>query len=241
MTAPRQTGRETDAAIVPIVPMGDAALLVVLGEVVEPTLCNQAHELARAVGDQRAAGASSWGTPVPAYASVLVPFDPLAWSLDEATQRLRALIDGERGVEPVGDDPEGRIEIAVRYGGEDGPDLVDVARRTGLSTAEVIAAHGSTDYLVYFLGFAPGFGYLGPLPEVLRLPRRDSPRVCVPAGSVAIAGAQTAVYPLETPGGWHLIGRTDVRLWDAGREPPALLSAGRSVRFRAVGAGARTR
>jgi KipI family sensor histidine kinase inhibitor len=100
-----------------------------------------------------------------------------------------------------------------------------------MTPAQVIELHAATVYRAYMLGFAPGFAYLGVLPEPLRLPRRDTPRQRVPAGSVAIAGAQTAVYPLATPGGWHLIGRTDAVMWDARRDPPALIEAGRSVRF----------
>jgi inhibitor of KinA len=218
-----------------IAPLGDSALLVVFGEVVEPELSQRARALARAVEGERARGTSGWGAPVAAYASVLVPFDPLAWPLQVATTRLAELVERMDALKPADDDVAEPIVIDVRYGGEDGPDLEEVARRTGLAPAEVIGIHCGALYRVYFLGFAPGFGYLGPLPERLRLPRRDSPRVRVPAGSVAIAGAQTAIYPLETPGGWHLIGRTDAFMWEADRDPPALLQAGRSVRFRAVG------
>jgi KipI family sensor histidine kinase inhibitor len=119
-------------------------------------------------------------------------------------------------------------EIPVRY---DGIDLPDVARRTGLTTHEVIARHTARTYTVNCLGFVPGFGYLGALDPTLALPRRDEPRRRVPAGSVAIAGSQTAVYPLETPGGWHLIGRTSVVMFDVTADPPALLVAGDTVRF----------
>lgn len=124
------------------------------------------------------------------------------------------------------------VELEVRY---DGPDLDDVACCCGLSVDEVIAMHSSVTYRAAFCGFAPGFLYLTGLPERLRLPRRESPRQHVPAGSVAIADGYTAVYPRRSPGGWHLIGTTDAVLWDAERSPAALIAPGATVRFRALG------
>ena len=123
------------------------------------------------------------------------------------------------------------INIPVRYGGASGPDLADVAAHTGLSEDEVIAAHSAADYVVYFMGFQPGFAYLGGLPECLVTPRRASPRTRVPAGSVGIGGAQTGIYPLSGPGGWQLIGHTDLRLFDPTSESPILLQPGDVVRF----------
>lgn len=123
------------------------------------------------------------------------------------------------------------VEIPTRYGGSDGEDLSLVAELTGMNEAEVVDLYGGTEYEVFMLGFAPGFAYLGLVPEAIALPRRATPRPRVPAGSVAIAGRQTAVYPVETPGGWHLIGRTDLVLWDAARREPALLAPGDRVRF----------
>jgi KipI family sensor histidine kinase inhibitor len=123
------------------------------------------------------------------------------------------------------------IEIPVRYGGDDGPDLEGVAGRLGLASDAVVALHAGTTYRVFMLGFAPGFAYLGTLPAELSLPRRTEPRPSVPAGSVAIAARQTGVYPVATPGGWHLIGRTEVTLWDPSAEPPARLAPGDRVRF----------
>jgi KipI family sensor histidine kinase inhibitor len=122
--------------------------------------------------------------------------------------------------------------IPVQY---DGPDLEDVARRTGLAVADVIARHSAPTYTVYFLGFVPGWAYLGELDPALVVPRRTEPRARVPAGSVAIAGAQTGVYPYAIPGGWHLIGRTSVGLFDPMRDPPAVFAAGDRVRFVAEG------
>jgi KipI family sensor histidine kinase inhibitor len=127
----------------------------------------------------------------------------------------------------------GAVEIAVRY---DGPDLPEVAARTGLSVADVVAAHTRTPWRVAFCGFAPGFGYLVGGDERLRVPRRPEPRTAVPAGAVALAGEFSAVYPRSSPGGWQLVGSTDAVLWDVDREPPALLQPGTVVRFVDLGA-----
>jgi KipI family sensor histidine kinase inhibitor len=134
--------------------------------------------------------------------------------------------------EVLPDDAElAALEVPVHYGGADGPDLPEVAERLGLSQGQVVEAHAGPTYRVRMLGFVPGFAYLATLPEVLALPRRAEPRTRVPGGSVAIAARQTAVYPFETPGGWHLIGRTDLSMWDIGRVPPARLAPGDRVRF----------
>ncbi|HEV7179786.1 MAG TPA: 5-oxoprolinase subunit PxpB [Candidatus Baltobacteraceae bacterium] len=130
------------------------------------------------------------------------------------------------------DAPEGRlVDIPVTYGGDCGPDLEFVAERCGMLPREVAALHAQGEYVVYFLGFQPGFAYLGGLDSRLHIARRDRPRGFVPAGSVGIAGEQTGVYPARAPGGWHLIGRTGAVLFDAAREPAALLSPGDRVRF----------
>ena len=134
------------------------------------------------------------------------------------------------GSPPAGSDA---VEIAVRY---DGPDLAEVAERTGLSVAEVVTAHTGTPWRVAFCGFAPGFGYLVGGDERLRVPRRPEPRTAVPAGAVALAGEFSAVYPRSSPGGWQLVGTTDAVLWDVDREPPALLQPGTVVRFVDLGA-----
>jgi KipI family sensor histidine kinase inhibitor len=126
------------------------------------------------------------------------------------------------------------FDIPVRYGGADGTDLDNVAKALGLAPRRVIDMHAAQEYEVLLLGFAPGFAYMGLLPPELELPRRATPRTRVPPGSVAIAGRQTAVYPSGTPGGWHIIGRTDIVLWDVARDPPALLQPGGRVRFRPV-------
>jgi KipI family sensor histidine kinase inhibitor len=225
-----------------IVPFGDESLLVVFGERVDPVLNQRVHALAAAVRADAAQAASpdepaaaAWGIPVPGFASLLVPFDPARVTAGAARRRLGALAADHSRVD-VTEEPDSRppVEIPVRYGADDGPDLAEVAARTGLSAAAVVDLHASLTYRVFILGFAPGFAYLGTLARELALPRRAEPRTRVPAGSVAIAGRQTAVYPSATPGGWHLIGRTDFRPWDPGRNPPALLLPGQRVRFVAV-------
>jgi KipI family sensor histidine kinase inhibitor len=128
------------------------------------------------------------------------------------------------------------VEIAVRYGGADGPDLERVAAHAGLSAGEVVARHAASDYTVAMLGFAPGFPYLLGLDAALHVPRRANPRTRVPAGSVAIGGAQTGIYPRELPGGWNLIGCTPLTLFDPCRDQPCLLAPGDRVRFHAIGA-----
>jgi len=214
-----------------IIPYGDSALLVVFGEAIDPELNARVHALAAAIRARRAAGAGAWGVPVPAYSSLLAPYDPLQWDYPASEAALAALLSAEDRSVTALEDAGSVVEIPVRYGGADGPDLVDVAARHGLTPAEVIAIHSGARYRVYMLGFAPGFVYLGPLPAALETPRRATPRTQVPAGSVAIAGAQTGVYPLATPGGWHLLGRTDALLWDLARDPPALLRPGQALRF----------
>jgi KipI family sensor histidine kinase inhibitor len=162
---------------------------------------------------------------VPGLTSLLVGFDPRMTSREEMEARVRALTVGT-GSSPA---EAGRLwRIAVRY---DGPDLDAVAAASGLSVDEVIARHSGTRYTVLMLGFMPGFAYMGGLDASLRIPRRTEPRLKVPAGSLAIADDMTAIYPWESPGGWHLLGSTEINLFDANRQPPALLAAGDRVEF----------
>jgi KipI family sensor histidine kinase inhibitor len=206
---------------------GEEALLIELGSTIDVEVNARVHALASAI-DQGALRIDGLGHTVPGYASLLVPFDPASTDPDALTMALRTLATETTAV--PGDAGE-TVDIAVRYGGVDGPDLTGVAERTGLTEDAVIELHAGTAYHVFMLGFAPGFAYLGPLPVPLRLPRRSDPRLRVPAGSVAIAAAQTAVYPHVTAGGWHLLGRTDERLWDPDAPQPARLRPGDRVRF----------
>lgn len=148
----------------------------------------------------------------------------MAW---DAIERLQRWWEESEALEPESRE----IAIPVIYGGEAGPDLGEVARHSGLTEKQVVELHSSVEYVVWFLGFQPGFPYLGGLPEQLAMPRRAEPRLQVAAGSVGIGGAQTGVYPLATPGGWQLLGRTPLALFDAQRKEPALLRSGDRVRF----------
>ena len=204
--------------------------MVDVGGGIDPASNAMAQAIALAV---RADAGAGWGDPIAAYDSVLVPYDPGRLDAATAEGRLTQLVTDahERPLALA----TGRIHrVPVRYGGADGPDLEAVAERLGLSPAQVVEAHVAASYRVFMLGFAPGFAYLGPLPEALHLPRRDHPRPRVPAGSVSIAGSQTAVYPVTTPGGWHLIGRTEAVIWDARRHEPAMFAPGDFVRFEPV-------
>lgn len=213
-----------------VVPFGDRAFLAVLGDGVDPELNRRVHGLAARIRRAHLAD-HGWSEPVPGYATVLAPFDPERLDPDRAQADLAAWLADALTSDPPPDPAMLLVEIPVRYGGEDGPDMQAVAERLGLTPTQVAEAHASVTYRVYLLGFVPGFAYLGPLPAELAIPRRSEPRPRVPAGSVAIAGRQTAVYPFATPGGWHLIGRTTAPLWDLRQDPPAILKAGERVRF----------
>jgi inhibitor of KinA len=218
-----------------IVPYGDGAFLVILGEGVDVGLNARVHRIVQRVRESCPTD-EGWGHPVPSYASLLVPYDPDRLDPATAEDRLDSLVRAVADDDPL-PSPADRVrsgatvDIAVRYGGVDGPDLDAVAVATGTSAEEVVRLHSGATYRVFLLGFSPGFPYLGPLAEALRVPRRSDVRTRVPAGSVAIAGDQTGIYPTEGPGGWHLIGRTDLKLWDPARDRPALLEPGQDVRF----------
>ena len=166
----------------------------------------------------------------PAYASLLVTFDPRQASSGEVTAWLRRSLEAGGGATA----PGRAVEIPVAYGGPPGPDLEEVASFHGLTADQVIALHSGAEYLVYFLGFSPGFAYMGGLPPRLATPRLVSPRTWIPAGSVAIGGYQTGVYPLPSPGGWRVIGRTPLVLFDPAATPAARLRMGDRVRFRPI-------
>ena len=224
-----------------IEPLGDGALLIHCGDSIDAAINAQALAVARAV---QAAALPGVFDVAPAYASVCVRYDPCAWigadaqaPFDRIAGRLGTVVDNafaSFSPDAVGGEGWGEgeiLDIPVDYGGESGPDLADVATQTGLSTEEIVARHSSAEYRVAMLGFTPGFAYLLGLPDALHMPRRATPRTRVPAGSVAIGGAQTGVYPRDTPGGWHLVGRTSLNLFDPARDPPALLTPGMRVRF----------
>jgi inhibitor of KinA len=212
-----------------LVPFGDAAILVHLGEAVEISLARRARSLARAV-DALRTGDPRLGAPVPGAASVLVPFDPLEMTADEAAEILAPLV-ADVPPDPPPDPAARTLEIPVRYGGEAGPDLAAVAAEVGSRPQDLVALHAGTLYEVLFLGFAPGFPYLGVLPDRLVVPRLATPRTRVPAGSVGIAGRLTGIYPQDSAGGWRILGRTEVRLFRPLGDEPARLRPGDRVRF----------
>lgn len=207
-----------------IVPLGESAVTLIWGDIV--SLETNATVL-RATAVIRAAGIEGITDLVPAYSALTVFYDPLHIEYEAMATRLAQLVEAVDGTDSTAAHPR-EHEIPVWY---DGPDLEEVARLTGLPTAEVIARHMAPTYRVFLLGFVPGFAYLGELDAKLVLPRRGTPRKRVAAGSVGLAGAQTAVYPLDTPGGWHLIGRTTVSLFDPARPEPSLFQPGDLVRF----------
>jgi 5-oxoprolinase (ATP-hydrolysing) subunit B len=168
---------------------------------------------------------------VPGMNNLTVELDPAAPVLENLLDALRA---GWRQSNAVSY-PSRRIEIPVHYGGPTGCDLEEVARHTGLSCEDVVRLHSAGEYTVYFLGFLPGFACLGGMDKRLATPRRKEPRLAVPAGSVGIGGEQTGIYPSVSPGGWQIIGRTSLQLFDSARDPPSLLSPGDTVRFVNVG------
>jgi inhibitor of KinA len=164
----------------------------------------------------------------PAYSSILIKFDAMKLRHEELEETIRRYAAHMQSVAL----PEQRVvEIPVCYGGEHGPDLRDVAELHGITADRAIELHASPTYIVYFLGFAPGFAYLGEVPEQLATPRLPSPRKSVPAGSVGIAGRQTGVYPIATPGGWRLLGRTPLKMFQPDRAQMSLLATGDRVRF----------
>ena len=211
-------------------PLGDTGVLVTLGDAIDDRWSARARAVGRSLERAAVDGVREW---VPGYATLTVHYDPALIGYAELCDILAAMTEAPAGA----DDPREPVlhEIPVRYGGADGPDLADVAARAGFSEAEVVARHCRPVYRVALLGFLPGFPYLSGLDPSIAVPRLAEPRRTVPAGSVGIGGAQTGIYPLESPGGWRLIGRTDARLFDPRREPPALLAPGDLVRFVPIG------
>jgi len=213
MPAPRSTTK------VRTHPLGDTALLAELGTRVDTALNTRAIALAAALKKRRDVRQAIAG-----YASVTVHFDPDQTTHAALTTAIRRLASKR----PPMSEPGRLHRIPVVY---DGPDMEAVAAVLGLPAAKIAEIHTRPIYRVFLVGFVPGWGYLGPLPEELELPRREVPRTKVPAGSVAIAARQTGIYPLATPGGWHLIGRTSVKLFLPDSDPPCLFRAGDRVKF----------
>jgi inhibitor of KinA len=210
---------------------GDCALVVEYGNAIDAKVNARVRLL-----DARLAAAAPAGIleTVPTYRSLMVHYDPLTLRQADIERLVR---EADSAIETAGATESRLVEIPVMYGGPFGPDLADVAALNGLSADEVVAIHAAGEYPVFMLGFMPGFPYLGGMSARIRASRLSTPRTAVPAGSVGIAGDQTGIYPAESPGGWRLIGRTPVRLFDAMACPPALLAAGDRVRFRPISPG----
>lgn len=208
---------------------GDTALTVEFGDSADTTLSAKVLAL-----DRKLASASLRGVVeiVPALCSLTLYYRPAQTSAEVLKAQLEPLCVALDEVILAGR----RWRLPVQYGGGHGPDLAEIAHAAGLSPQAAASLHASLDYRIYMVGFLPGQPYMGDLPPGLQRPRRDTPRIAVPAGSVAIATTMTVIYPWESPGGWHIIGCTPVPLFDAGWTPPALLAAGDVVSFEMIGA-----
>lgn len=209
---------------------GDSALVVEFGAHIDQGLNDRVLRFNNAV---RAARIPGIVETVPTFRSVMIHYDPLHTESAAVQAALERLLDSEGSVPR-----SARLwRIPVCYTPAHAPDLEEVARRTGLAPAQVVRLHSERRYRVYMVGFSPGYPYMGDLAQRLTLPRRTDPRLRVPRGSIAIAAGMTAIYPVESPGGWHLIGATPLRLFDLARSPPALLAAGDEVLFEPIEAG----
>lgn len=222
------TGMDQTHGLPRIDAVGDRCMLIGLGDTVDPDTSLRVFAFVRRLKEQPIAGVRDI---VPAFTTVALHYQPELFD-GSPFESLRALVL-ERLTRPFETQQLAArtIEVPICYGGEFGPDLEDVATQRGLSVEQVIALHLQSSHRVYMLGFSPGFPFIGGLDQSLVMPRRTSPRTRIPPGSVAIARDQTCIYPLETPGGWNLIGRTPVRLFDPSANPPCLLAPSDRVRF----------
>ena len=209
-----------------ISPVGDCAISIDFGQVIDPKINRHIRQTIERIQELKLDGITEL---VPTYCALLIQYDAMLYSYSDICNLMEALLEPS-----ATDDANERvtvIEIPTVYGGEFGPDLGYVASHNNLSEDEVVSIHSGTDYLVYMLGFIPGFTYLGGMDPRIATPRLSSPRTLIPAGSVGIAGEQTGTYPSDSPGGWQIIGRTPVTMYDMSKEQAALLSAGDYVRY----------
>ena len=206
---------------------GDRAVTVELADEISPEINRKIRALSVALDRLHLRGVVDL---VPTYRSLLVYYDPLQVELADVQDRILDLSSVDEATLPH---PR-MLHIPTRYGGEHGPDLEFVSRHTGLTPDEVTSIHAGADYLVYMMGFNTGFPYLGGMSPRIAVPRLETPRTIVPAGSVGIAQQQTGIYPVESPGGWRLIGRSPLRLFDPRRDPPVAIEAGDYVRFEPI-------
>ncbi|MEE8046416.1 MAG: 5-oxoprolinase subunit PxpB [Dehalococcoidia bacterium] len=210
-----------------LLPAGDSAIVIELGSEIDPEINSRVFNLARSIESDNIPAVVEL---VPTYRSLLVSYDPLVSQYEEMFELL-SQFSTDSDADSVSASEIKIVELPVVYGGEDGPDLETVAEHAGLTSQDVIDIHSDIDYHVYMIGFAPGFPYLGGLDERIATPRLTTPRISVPAGSVGIAESQTGVYPNASPGGWQLIGRTAVTLFDVSKPSPSLITPGTKVRF----------
>jgi inhibitor of KinA len=211
-----------------VVPLGDSALLVEFENRIDQAINERCIVLAEALEARGVAGVRD---VVPAYRTVAVYFDPLKTDASLLERELQQAVAAPASAART---PRQVIRVPVCYGAVDGPDIGDVARFARTSEAEIVALHTAAIYRVFMLGFSPGFAYMGAVDARIAAPRRATPRTAVPVGSVGIAGQQTGIYPSETPGGWQLVGRTPLRVFDASRTPASLFRAGDRVQFFAI-------
>ena len=210
---------------VKIMTAGDSSILIQFGNAIDPDINAKIAATVQLMKEQHIEGVVDI---IPAFCSLLINYDPRVISYDEMKTRMEKILSVEIA---AGARKKKVYEIPVCYGGEFGPDLSTIAEHAGLSEQEVINIHSSTDYLIYMLGFLPGFTYLGGLDERIHTPRLANPRIRIPAGSVGIGGSQTGIYPMDSPGGWQLMGMTPVKTYDPDREVPILVEAGDYIRF----------
>ena len=204
---------------------GDSSVLIVFGDTISTEINQRISATVKLIKEQRIEGIVDM---IPAFASLLINHNPLVINYDTIARRLERILRMDTRAEAAA---KRVFEIPVCYGGEFGPDLGDIAENAGLTPEEVVEIHTSRDYLIYMLGFLPGFCYLGGLDERIHTPRLSSPRLRIPAGSVGIGGSQTGIYPMDSPGGWRLMGMTPVKTYDPQRETPILVQAGEYIRF----------
>ena len=204
---------------------GDAATVVELGDEICPEVNRRVHDLARAIEDRHVFGIVDL---VPTYRSLLINYDPMRTTIVELERAIAAI---DAGLVDLNRPPAKIVEIPTAYGGEFGPDLAFVAEHAQLPVDEVIRIHSDADYLVYMMGFTAGFPYLGGMSLRIAAPRLKTPRTKIPAGSVGIAQQQTGIYPADSPGGWQIIGRSPVRIFDPAWDPPVAVEAGHFIRF----------
>ena len=208
-----------------ILTAGDSSLLIQFGQEISPEINAQITAFVHLMREQHVEGVTD---VIPAFTSLLINYDPRVIDYRKLKHRLEKLLKLEVSKKSSS---SGIFEIPVCYGGKYGPDLENIAKHANLTPQEVIDIHSSSDYLIYMLGFLPGFSYLGGLDERIHTPRLANPRIKIPAGSVGIGGSQTGIYPLDSPGGWQLLGLTPVKTYDPNREVPILFEAGDYIRF----------